>query len=144
MLLQPPRSSDEPLISSWVKRLILVGSFTGAILAFILYIHAYKTTGNVDLARSVVFAVVGLDSLFYVFSVRTLREGIWKTSIFSNKWLLLAVLIGVVLLILPFTVPALSSLFSIVSIGNYWYWVIGASIIMFGSIEVSKMIWLKK
>ena len=144
VLLQPPRSSDEPLISSWVKRLILVGSFTGAILAFILYIHAYKTTGNVDLARSVVFAVVGLDSLFYVFSVRTLREGIWKTSIFSNKWLLLAVLIGVVLLILPFTVPALSSLFSIVSIGNYWYWVIGASIIMFGSIEVSKMIWLKK
>ncbi|USN55154.1 MAG: cation transporting ATPase C-terminal domain-containing protein [Candidatus Peribacteria bacterium] len=56
-----------------------------------LYVYVLHQTGDLVLARSVCFVTFGINSLVYVFSIRTLSDPIWSNNPLSNKWLLLAV-----------------------------------------------------
>ncbi|MBD3365792.1 HAD-IC family P-type ATPase [candidate division WWE3 bacterium] len=136
---RPPRSPNENLVVSWIYMLIGLVSLTGGAFTLLLYWVTLKTTGDLTLARSVVFANVGLDSLVYVFSVRTLTLPFWKEKIFGNTWLIGAVALGMVFQLVPYT-PLLRDIFGLVPIGGRWLWVGGASALMFVLIELSK--WL--
>jgi Ca2+-transporting ATPase len=98
----PPRDPKEPLVSWWMKELILVISLAGGVFALALFIFFYRTTQDENLARSIAFATLGVNSLIYVFSVRTLREPFWKTDMLENKWLNVAVVAGIFLQVFPF------------------------------------------
>ncbi len=136
-----PRKPNEPLISRWMYKIILAMSVTGSVLAFLVYEYVY-TASNYDLAfaRSVVFATVGLNSLIYVFSVKTLRSPFWESNPFSNKWLILAVLVGGIFQILPFVVAPLGVFLGVVPIGGYWIFPSATSLIMFFSVEIFKKV----
>lgn len=140
----PPRSPKEPLLSSWLKWLILIVSSASSAFAFALFYHAYTRTGDIVFARSVVFATVGINSLIYVFSIKGLTQPFWKTNMFNNKWLLLAVFGGLLLQFSPYLVPVISKLLNIVPIGNYWYGVFGAAGLVFIIIELSKYLLRRK
>lgn len=135
-----PRSPKELLVSVWMKELIAVVSFTGGLFAFGLFYYAYKQTGDAQFARSVAFATVGVNSLVYVFSIKALRQQFWNTKIFNNKWLLLAVVAGLILQVSPFTVPFLKEAFEITSIGIYWVYVAAVSFGLMIVIEILKAI----
>ena len=113
-------------------------------MAFLAFAYVYTTKGDLVLARSVVFATVGINSLVYVFSIKTLRDPFWKDGIFNNKWLVGAVGAGFVLQISPYVVGPLRGFFGIVPIGNYWFVVFGLAALLFFMIEVSKWIFPKK
>ena len=138
IMKRPPRAHDEHLVTSWVKKLILLVSLFGGVIAFALFYFAYKNTGDIVFARSVTFAAVGVNSLIYVFSTKTLREPFWKSNIFNNNWLLLAVLGGFVIQFAPFVIPGLKDIFGVVSIGNYWFGAFGGAIVLFIIVEISK------
>jgi Ca2+-transporting ATPase len=143
-MARPPRPPKEPLVAKWMLKLIVLVSLIGGIFAFALYIYAYKTTGDITFARSVTFATVGLNSLVYVFSIRTLQAPFWKTSFFANKWLIVAVLLGLAFQILPFTTEGLRAFFKLVPLGWYWAAAVAASVLMFFSIEISKWVFRHK
>jgi Ca2+-transporting ATPase len=138
VMSRPPRSPKEPLISDWMKILILIVSVTGGFFAFILFYFSYKATGDAQFAQSITFAAVGINSLIYVFSIRTLRAPFWKENIFGNKWLVAAVGVGVFLQVLPFVNPTLRRFLEVKEIGMWWFAIIGASFAMFLIIEVLK------
>jgi P-type Ca2+ transporter type 2C len=138
-----PRPPSENLISSWMYKLIAIISLVGGVFAFVLYTFSYKQTGNIDLARSVTFATVGLNSLVYVFSIKVLKKPFWKENMFNNKWLIIAVLGGIVLQILPFMFVGLGEFLNVVHIGKYWIYVSLASIAMFFAIEIGKWFFSK-
>jgi len=141
---RPPRSPQEMLVTSWMKWLIAIASLTGGLISFGLFYYAYHKSGSVELARSVAFAMVGLDSLIFAFSVKGLREPFWRAKPFNNPWLLAGVAAGAVLQIAPFVIKPLRELFDVVPIGAYWYVVLGASVIMFIVIELSKVLFRLK
>lgn len=133
-----PRSPREPLISGWLRNLIAIVSIVSFIITFGVFIYVYKKTGDEVLARSVAFAMVGVNSLFYVFSVRMLQEPFWKGNFFANRWLLLSVFVGLLLQILPFTIPDIRKFFGTSPLGNYWIVVLVLSVLMFFMVEISK------
>jgi Ca2+-transporting ATPase len=135
---RPPRSPKEPLISDWMKVLVVIVSVTGGFFAFILFYFSYKVTGDQQFAQSITFATVGINSLIYVFSIRTLRESFWEENVFGNKWLVVAVIFGIFLQVLPFVNPTLRRFLEIKEIGWWWLAVIGASFTMFLIIEILK------
>jgi Ca2+-transporting ATPase len=138
IMQKPPRSPKEPLVASWMYELIGIVSVIGGIFAFLLYFYVYKTTGDITLARSVTFATVGINSLVYVFSIKTLREPFWEENMFANRWLIGAVFAGLFFQLLPFVSSLVGDFIDIVSIGWYWVLVLLSSVLMFVSIEVSK------
>ncbi len=141
---KPPRSPTELLVAPWMTRLIAIVSVTGWFFALGAYFYIMRTTGDDLLARSVIFATIGLNSLVYVFSIRTLQEPFWKEGFFDNKWLLVAVGAGLCLQILPYLFEPLRAFFDLVPLGAYWFIVVLASISMFFVIEVAKWVFRHK
>lgn len=144
IMKQPPRSPRENLISPWMRRLIFLVSVTGGLVAFTLFLYFYRTTGNLSLARSITFATLGVNSLVYVFSIRTLKRPFWRENPLANSWLNLAVLGGLLLQFLPFATPATRSFFGLSALSPFHLLCIfGASLIMFIMIEVGKIYFRK-
>ena len=135
---KPPRPTGESLIAPWMKILILIVSLSGGFFAYALYHHSYITTGSIELARSIAFATVGVNSLVYVFSIKALKDPFWKARAFDNVWLLVSVAAGAALQLMPFVIRPLGKLMNVVPIGKYWVMVVGASILMFIIIELCK------
>lgn len=96
-----PRNSSEHVLTNWMKILILTISFLGGIVSLLLFVYYYKTTGDLVLARSVCYMSLGVNSLVFVFSVRTLTMPFWKENLLKNPWLNLAVFMGLILQFLP-------------------------------------------
>ena len=93
--------------------LIGIISTVGGLIALTLFIYYFKTTGDVILARSITFLALGVNSLIFVFSVRTLTEPFWTSNIFENKWLNLSVLVGLVFQFIPFSTESLRKFFGL-------------------------------
>jgi Ca2+-transporting ATPase len=137
---RPPRSPKENLVAPWMYKLIGVVSLTGGVTAYILYTTFLNRSGDLTLARSIAFATIGVNSSIYVYSVRTLTRHFWKSPIFENKWLLIAVLASFVFQFLPFWIAPMRKVFNVVPLGVNWSWVFLASFIVFMVIEVFKLL----
>ena len=142
IMKEKPRSSKEPLMSLWMILLISFISLVSGLVALLFFYYVYRNSSDIALARSVAFATLGLNSLFYVFAVRTLTVPFWKNNLFENRWLILAALFGLSLQILPFTTPSLREFFQIEYLGmNYWFIAISLSLLMFVLVELFKLVY---
>jgi len=144
IMSEPPRNSSEGIITNWMKGLVALVSVTGGLIALALFVYTFNKTNNLQLARSIAFATLGINSLVYVFSIRTLATPFWKLNPLNNKWLNTAVIAGFSLQIIPFIFPATREFFGIEVLNTaQWILVFAASIIMFIIVEMGKLV-LKK
>lgn len=141
IMQRPPRIQGVNIVSSWMKILIFIVSLTGgavALLAFWIYL---RITNDIEVARSVAFATLGVNSLIYVFSIRTLTRPFRQESPFKNNWLNLAVVVGLFFQILPFTTGFFRDFFELTPLTPMqWLSVFVASLVMFMIIEVMKVV----
>ncbi len=145
ILKQKPRPRDEGIISGWMKRVIAIVSLSGGLIALLLFAYYYNSSGDLVLARSIAFAALGVNSLVYVYSIRTLRKPFWKENPFKNKWLNISVVAGLFLQVVPFLFPRLRTMFglTVLSVGQ-WVLVFIASGVMFIIIEGTKPLLLRE
>ncbi len=142
VMSERPRSPREQLVNSWMFLLIGVVSTVAGLLALGSFVFVHRQSGDIELARSVAFITLGLNSLIYVFSLRSLMLPFWKSNLFENKWLVLAVLSGFVLQWIPFSLPITRKFFGLVPLSvSYWIAAIGLSLAMFAVVEVFKLIY---
>jgi Ca2+-transporting ATPase len=107
---EPPRGRKAEILSKEIKILIVLISGLSGIASLIIFYVYYKLSGDLLLARSVTFALLGADSLIYIFSIRSLRHSLFKYNPLSNKHLLLAVAVSLAFLLLALYWPFLSAL----------------------------------
>lgn len=131
--------AGERLVNKWMGSLIGFVSLIAGLITLTSFFIVYKTTHNLILARSMAFVILGLNSLSYVFSVRTLMVPFWKKNLTKNYWLFLAVFVGFGLQILPFATPSLRQFFGLDNLYPvYWFYAIGLSVFMFFVVEIFK------
>lgn len=122
-----------------MKELIFIVSLVGGIIALLIFAYFYNTTDNINLARSIAFATLGVNSLVYVFSVRTLTQPFWVRNPLANKWLNLSIVAGFTFQFLPFVLPSLGKFLGVIPITlTHWLVVFLAAVVMFIIIEVTK------
>lgn len=132
-----PRSPKERLVTRWMIFLIVLVSAVGGAMALVVFILFQE---NLPQARSAAFATLGINSLLYVFSLRALTKPFWTAGFFTNKWLLLAILGGVLLQVAPFVIVPLGNLLKVVPLTlSEWASVLLASLGMFILIELFKI-----
>ena len=79
--------------------IFIIGIFTDLLL-FGLFLWLLKYSGyDISHIKSVVFAALGLVSLIYVFSCKSLRKNLWQMNLWHNKFLLLSFVFGIMFLI---------------------------------------------
>ncbi|MDP3970435.1 MAG: HAD-IC family P-type ATPase [bacterium] len=142
---EPPRGRDAEIMNREVKALIVIISVVTGLTNLALFYYYYTTTGDVDLARTVIFLSLGLDSLIYMFSVRSMRKMIWQKDLFSNKWLIIAFFMGLLFQIIPIYVPFFQHYIGTVPLGIFdWEVVIALSILVVVLIETVKYFFVHK
>lgn len=140
IMRENPRPVKEPLVSKWMLFLIGITSLASGLIALASFFLVLTFTDNLILARSFAFAVLGLNSLTYVFSIRTLLVPFWKNNVFENKWLVMAVFMGIFLQVFPFLTFNLRQFFGIEKLSlNYWLAAGVLSIFVFMIIEALKI-----
>lgn len=139
-----PRSPKENIVNPWMKRLIVIVSLVGAAMCFLIFTWVLHLTNDIVLARSVSFVTLWINSLVYVFSVKTLDKQLREEPLFANKWLLIAVFFGLLFQFGPFMIPTLGNFLNLVRIGERVWAPIGAAFAMTMVIELYKRATIKR
>ena len=71
---------------------------------------------KIEIGQTMAFIVLAFGELIHVFNIRSNRESIFKTGIFNNKMLLLAIGTSSLLMFLVLLIPGLQSLFGIIAL----------------------------
>ena len=108
LMKQKPHGHDAPLLNKEMKVLIFViGLITDFMLLGLFFWLLKYSNYEIPHIRTIIFAGLAIDSLFYVFSCKSLRRNIWHINPFSNKFLVFAWIFGVAALIAAIYLPFL-------------------------------------
>lgn len=123
LLARKPIKKKEPIIDRKRIALVAVISLVAGLLTLIIFGYNYYFLGK-DLvtARTLAFAIQGISSLVYVFSVRSLSKPIWRDNFFKNPLLIVGVIGGLVLQFMAIYTPALQIIFGTVAI-SWFEWI---------------------
>lgn len=144
-MTDPPRKKDEPLMDAEMKQMIIWKSVILNIFLFGIFWYYYKSTGDIALTRTIVFVGFAIDSLFSIFSMRSLRKMIWQINPFSNRYLLAAVAFGWSMLLGAIYIPALQTLLQTVPLASeHWIVMICFGLVSIAIIETIKAIFLSR
>ncbi len=144
IMKKKPISRNEPLLNKEMKYIIFgVGIVRDLLIFFVFYILYINWSDKLELIpllQTIIFATLGVKSLMSIFSLRHFHLPIWKYNFFSNKVLIIAVLISFGLLYAAIECPFLQSLLSTVSLGiSEWAIVFLIGIIGVGLTELVKL-----
>lgn len=94
-------------------------------------------------ARTMAFAVLAGTQLFYSLAKRSAVKSIFQVGLFSNKWLIGAIIAGLLLQLAAITIPFLASAFKVQALRMAdWMWVMLLSLIPLAINELIK--WLRR
>ena len=122
--------------------LIFAISLTAGLVSLAIFSQQLKF-GDLDLARTTVFGIIGSIDLIYVFAYKDLRKPVLKLQkILNNKFLLLSVLYGFTILLFGIYHPAAQKLLHTVSLTpSTWILIIGVALLTTLWVEIVKKFW---
>ncbi len=120
VMKQKFQGHDIPLLTQEMKNLIFIIGFLNFSILLALFFWLLKYSGyEIIHIRSVLFAGLTIDSLFYVFSCKSLRRNLWHINPFSNKFLFGAWLFGIIMLLMALYFPPLQLLLKTVPLNLF-------------------------
>jgi len=115
---EKPRNPKEPILNKPLKLWMTAIFFITGLAAFLYFFFLWNLTGDLHKTRTMVFALMCLDSLVFAFSVRSLKRTIFRKDIFSNRYLVGGVIISTVLLIGALYFPPLQKILVTQTLGT--------------------------
>ncbi len=146
IMKQKPQGHNTPLLTKEMKTLIFIIGLITDILLLGLFFWLIKYSGyEIPHIRSIIFAGLTIDSMFYIFSCKSLRRNLWHINPFSNKFLIFAWTFGVIALIAALYLPVLQTLLKTVPLNFFdWQLVLGLGLFNILLIEITKWFFITK
>jgi Ca2+-transporting ATPase len=142
---EKPIKKDEPIINKEMKVIILVAGLVRDFFVLGIFYYLLSHSFDIDYIRTVIFAAVGVDSLIYIFSLRSFKRPIWRVNPFSNLYLIAAVLFSLFLLLIAIYWPPLQLILSTTSLSlNSWLLIVSIGFLTIGIIEIIKHYFVAK
>lgn len=144
---RPPRKNTGSLFGDGLGgRILLEGVMIGvlALLAFGIGHVYFDQENGYAVGRTMAFAVLSLSQLVHAFNMR--GEGsLGKLPFCSNKWLLMAFVVGGVLQCVVIMMPPLAGIFQVVPLnGEQWLLTAALALAPLPLVELEKAIWHPK
>ena len=138
LMRRPPRDRDTGIFTRPVIALIVTGGIASGIITFGLFLWALSTDRVLAEAMTMVFATLVLIEFFKAFSYRSDRHSVLSRP-FANKWLNLAILWELTLLVPVVNVPFLQEAFGTTTLALVeWMLVTGLAFLIIPVLEVAK------
>ncbi len=145
VMTDKPRKKSEPIMDKKFKLLILFYALIMDLILFLMFYYFWKTTDNLEYARTMIFVALGITSLFYIYAVRGLKSSIFKINIFSNKYLIFTTIFGMFLLMIAIYLPFFNNILKTVPLGiKEWIVLFSYSIFSIFVYELGKKILINK
>jgi len=137
----PPRNTKESLFSHGSGIFLILNGLLIGILTLIAFRYGEKVYGTEGVhAQTMAFVVLSVSQLFHSLNMRHPRKSIFQVGIFSNKYLVGSIIIGILLQYLVITIPFLSNLFNLFNLSLFdWTFVILVSVLTLVFNEVAKI-----
>ncbi|WP_333861279.1 calcium-translocating P-type ATPase, PMCA-type [Clostridium sp.] len=145
IMKEKPRDQKEGLFSGR-NGVFLIGNgiLIGIITLFAFYIGIKIYPNSITHAQTMSFVVLSVSQLIYTLSIRHNKKSIFEIGIFTNKYLIGAIILGIILQNVVITVPFLASVFKVFTLTpNDWMFVILLSLIPLIINEIAKIIYNK-
>ncbi len=115
------------------------------ILLVLTFLYLFGDGMDLEKVRTIVFVILGFDSLVYVFSCKSMEKSILQYNPFSNKYLNISVLIGFAMLLASVYLPILNSLLKTVPLeAYYWLLIFGFGVLNLVVIETMKYVFIAR
>lgn len=111
---RPPRGAREGIFSGGLHFLILLRGILLGLCTLAVFSSILHFTSNVELARTAAFVTLVLTQLTHVFECKSEHKTLFNIPLFNNKFLVLAVLCSLLMILSVVYVPFLSSIFKTV------------------------------
>ncbi|MFA4834242.1 MAG: HAD-IC family P-type ATPase [Patescibacteria group bacterium] len=145
MMEEKPVKKKEPIINKEMKIIIFAAGLIRDLFILAIFYYLLRHSFDVDYIRTIVFAAVGVDSLMYIFSLRSFSRPIWRLNPFSNLYLIGAVVFSLFLLLLAIYWPPLQMVLSTVPLSlNSWLLVTSTGFLSIIMIEMIKRYFIGK
>lgn len=139
---RPPRSPQTPVITrelavrvGLVSLMLLMGSFG-------LFEWTLLQGRSLETARTVAVNMFVFGELFYLFNCRSLRYSMFRLGVFSNRWLILGVILMILLQMVFTYSPLMNQLFGSAPMGRLeWAWVLSGGLAIYAVVGFEK--WLR-
>ncbi len=139
LMNQKPYGHKAPLLTREMKVIIFIIGLITDLMLLGLFFWLLNKNHDITYVRTMIFAALSIDSIFYVFCCRSLRKNLWHINIFSNKLLVIAWIASVLALLATLYLPILNTLLKTVPLGFYdWLILIGLGLSELGLIEAAK------
>jgi Ca2+-transporting ATPase len=134
-----PRRVNEPIINR--EMVIGIAVQTVAISLATLVAFQLGMRQSEGVARSMAFATLSISELLRAYTSRSERYSLWAIGVFTNKWMQVAVLTSLAILLAIIYVPFLQPIFGTVSLTSE-HWLVMLPLILVPSIaaEVNKWV----
>lgn len=130
---KPPRNSKESIFTKIDKtQLIINGILIGIITLFTFKFGQKLYKDSLLHAQSMAFLVLSISQLFLSLSIRSNKKSAFSLGLFSNKYLIYSILLGIILQVTIISIPPIANLFKVTPLFLYdWIIVISVSFIPF-------------
>ncbi|MFA5128768.1 MAG: HAD-IC family P-type ATPase [Patescibacteria group bacterium] len=145
LMREKPRKKTENILNAEMKIIIFViGIFTDLLL-FGLFYYFWEIYQDIEYTRTIVFVGLGINSLFYVWSCRSLRFSLWHMNPFKNKFLNISVIFGFLMFFIALYVPFFQKVLRTVPLGiRDWGIILFLGLINLLLIELVKFIFITR
>ena len=140
LMRRPPRRRGEGIFTKRVVALIVTGGAWSALVTLSLFSWAVSTERVLAEAMTMTFATLVLIEFFKAYSFRSDRHSVFDRP-FANRWLNLAIVWEIVLLVLVVNVPFLQDAFGTRSLSAAdWGIVVSSAVTIVPVLEVAKRV----
>lgn len=137
----PPRNPKESIfIKSDKIQLIINGVLIGGITLFAFKLGERLYADSLIHAQTMAFVVLSVSQLFLSLSLRSNTKSAFSLGIFSNKYLVYSILLGIFLQVIIISISFIANIFKVTPLLLYdWIAVILVSLIPFAINEILKL-----
>jgi Ca2+-transporting ATPase len=138
VMTRKPRDPMKGFFSKgMIWRIVYQGSTIGLISLAAYYIG--RNDGGQILGQTMAFSVLAFSQLFHVRNLHSNKLSSFRTSLASNKHLVLAILASALLMLAVLLIPAARDIFGVVKMdGIHWLYVMGLSLVPIAVVEIVK------
>lgn len=136
---RPPRRIKEQIVNKYRGTMIFMIGLLMAIATLSVF-QWYNPAKDLVKAQTMAFSVLMMLQMFNVLNQKSEEKSLFKVGIFSNKWLVVAILSSIILQLMVIYIPFFDIIFETTPLGlKDWLVVIGASCTVFVFVEIVKM-----
>ncbi|OHB22736.1 MAG: hypothetical protein A2939_03950 [Parcubacteria group bacterium RIFCSPLOWO2_01_FULL_48_18] len=145
IMRRPPSGRGRKLLDKEMKIIIFIVGLLTDCMIFLGVALLARAGVPTDLLMTLIFTTLGTVSIMYIFPIRSLGQSILKTNPFSNAYLNIGVLIGLLMMIAAIYTPFLNAVLHIIPLPlMYWPFIISLGLIDIVLIEIVKYAFAKE